>query len=238
MIRIAICDDVTREAMKMKEWIISFSEKYNREIFVDIYESGEELLLHYGGQYDILILDIVLDGTNGVYLAKHIRKYDQMVLIIFSTKSPDYAFDSFQADPCGYFLKSQSFEIFSDILKKALNKLQKRRCPVLIHSQGVKQCVELGSIVYIEYFEHKLEIHFMDGSMQTMKGTIKSFKMQDRNGLLLHIHKNCLVNKMWVEQCGKRRIYMKGIDMPFEVSRPKWKEVEQEYLSYCKERLL
>ncbi len=238
MIKIAICDDIPREAEKMEKWVTRFSKENKREFLIDIYESGEELLLHYGGQYDILILDIVLKGVNGVRLASHIRKYDQKVLILFSTRSPDYAFESFKADPSGYLLKSQSYEIFSDIFKKTLNRLSKRKCPILICTQGIKQYVELGSIVYVEYFEHKLEIHFMNGSTQIMKGTIKNFKGQDENGVLMHIHKNCLINKMWVEQCGGRKIYLKGIEKPFDVSRPKWKEIEQEYLRYCKERLL
>lgn len=238
MIKIVICDDTEGEAALLQSWVVKYGSEHQLTMFTDVYPSGEQLLKHYGRQYDLLILDIELPGINGVQAAKHIRRQDKEVRIIFATNYQDYAFESFQVEPSGYVLKSQPYLIFAKTFMRTLNHLNARKSPILFRMNMDKYYVELGSIIYVEYFEHKLSVRLMDGTMKLVKGTLKNFLLQDSSGLLLHIHKNCVVNMLWIERCESRRIYMKGINLPFEVSRPKWKEIENRYLIYCKERLM
>ena len=62
-----------------------FSE---RHIEVDVYESGEELLVAYKKneqRYDAVFIDMEMNGMNGFETAKAIRDIDDTALIAFVT---------------------------------------------------------------------------------------------------------------------------------------------------------
>lgn len=80
MIRIAIVDDekVIREQIK------NLIEKKQTESIIDSYSSGEELLV-VKHCYDIVFLDIQMDGMNGIETARALRQKTEDVILIFIT---------------------------------------------------------------------------------------------------------------------------------------------------------
>lgn len=64
MPKIAVCDDDKESVIRLKEMILSAG--ISKEI--DCYESGEKLV-ESDQNYDILFLDIDMDGMNGIETA-------------------------------------------------------------------------------------------------------------------------------------------------------------------------
>ncbi|MDE7017459.1 MAG: response regulator, partial [Lachnospiraceae bacterium] len=74
---IAICDDEELIREQMKELIQSQHIKCQ----IDDFDSGAELLA--AGQFDIIFLDIHMDGMNGMETAKALKAREDPAVLVF-----------------------------------------------------------------------------------------------------------------------------------------------------------
>ena len=84
MLEIAICDDDAIILEKL--WGKYFGKLNDATIKYDIYNSVDTLYRYVeeqGTVYDVFILDIEMQGMNGLELAQKIREKDSNCLIIF-----------------------------------------------------------------------------------------------------------------------------------------------------------
>ena len=79
-LNIAICDDekVIREQIK------ELAEKEMPDVCAGLYETGDALLAA-GKQFDIVFLDIQMEGTDGIETAKRLRQRDEDTILIYIT---------------------------------------------------------------------------------------------------------------------------------------------------------
>ena len=56
-------------------------------------------------RFDILLLDVIMPGENGIDAAREIRRYDNNVKIIFLTSSAEFAVESYTVGAYFYQLK-------------------------------------------------------------------------------------------------------------------------------------
>ena len=89
-LNIAICDDVKA----IREQINELIEKENPGVCPEHYETGDSLLAA-GKQFDIVFLDIQMDGTDGTETAKKLRERDKDTILIFITAIQEYVFKAF-----------------------------------------------------------------------------------------------------------------------------------------------
>ena len=107
--RIAIVDDIgsEREALSMR-----LTLQLNRlALHADIsgFESGRDFLSAAKEEpFDLVFLDIYMDGENGVDTAKELRLFDQDCLLVFTTTSTDHALDGFRVRAFQYLVKPYS----------------------------------------------------------------------------------------------------------------------------------
>lgn len=93
MLHIALCDDNPASIEILEKY---FDILNDSTIDYDVYFSAEELYrykLNNELTYDIYILDIEMQGMNGLELAKTIRTNEPNALIIFLTSYSEYVFD-------------------------------------------------------------------------------------------------------------------------------------------------
>ena len=86
---IAVCDD----EKVIREQIVHLIDKQGTGCRIWQFGTGEELL---GGRkhFDIIFLDIQMEGRNGIETAREIRKYDERAVIVFVTVVKEYVFCS------------------------------------------------------------------------------------------------------------------------------------------------
>lgn len=83
MVRIAVCDDEDKCLRVTTEML----QQYNkRPLTVESYHSGEELL-QADRAYDLILLDIDMQGMSGIETAREIRKKNKAPLPICSSRS-------------------------------------------------------------------------------------------------------------------------------------------------------
>ena len=97
MLKIAFCDDDIAVLAQLRDLLEQYRVERAQELDCAAFHSPLELLaeIERGVRYDILLLDVVMPGENGIDAAAEIRRYDENVKIIFLTSSSEYAVQSY-----------------------------------------------------------------------------------------------------------------------------------------------
>lgn len=124
MIKIAFCDDDMEVLHQMNELLDRYRVERNEDITYAAFQSPFELLteIEKGIRPDILFLDVVMPGQNGMDVAKEIRQYDTNMKIIFLTSSPEFAVESYSVGAYFYQLKPIWEESFFQLMDAVLGR--------------------------------------------------------------------------------------------------------------------
>ena len=124
MIKIAFCDDDMEVLHQMNELLDRYRVEWNEDITYAAFQSPFELLteIEKGIRPDILFLDVVMPGQNGMDVAKEIRQYDTNMKIIFLTSSPEFAVESYSVGAYFYQLKPIWEESFFRLMDSVLGR--------------------------------------------------------------------------------------------------------------------
>ena len=166
MLKVAFCDD---DPVLMNEMKILFDQYYgedNRKITCTVFHSSVELLVEIekGTHFDILFLDIIMPGQNGMSAAREIRQYDHTVKIIFLTSSSEFAVESYMVDAFFYYVKPIEVEAFRRLMDSAVSECgrEKQDSLILRCKNGITRIV-LKELIYCEVIGRTLVFHTENG---------------------------------------------------------------------------
>lgn len=199
MINIGICDDelYSREQIKdiLNKLLCSYPIKYN--IFE--FPSGEELLNNYPKNLDILIMDIQMKKINGMNTARHIRKFDENLEIIFMTSFADFMQEGYEVKAYRYILKPISEKKISKNILPCINEILKKRNNYLtISTKNNVDRIKIDSIIYIETARPNILIHTTDNTYTTKMNLSKLDKTLSEYGFF-RCHNSYIINLKKVE---------------------------------------
>lgn len=165
--KIALCDDDlyyrTQLFDLMNEYISSTPDK---EILFSIYGSAEELLnaIEKTGNFDLYILDIIMDGMNGIDLGMKLRTMEKNDKIIYLTNSVEFALDAFKVRAYHYILKPIKKDEFFSVLDEATDVITSHNTksfPVKTKEGTVK--LNYDNILYAELCRRVITYHLING---------------------------------------------------------------------------
>jgi DNA-binding response OmpR family regulator len=101
MAKVYVADD----EKNIRELIATFLREQGLE--VEIFETGDQLLLRFmEEEVDVVILDVMMPGTNGVEIANMLRKRSDVPIILLTARDSDADFvKGFSAGADDYFTK-------------------------------------------------------------------------------------------------------------------------------------
>ena len=88
MFTIAICDDNENDSINIENIIKSYLELKDISFGINIFKSEE--LLEFHDKFDLIFLDIVLDGINGIGVGQKMHERNKNVKIIYTTSNRQY----------------------------------------------------------------------------------------------------------------------------------------------------
>ncbi len=191
--KIAVVDD--EEIIRRQ--IHGFIKKQEPDFQISDFAAGEELLAA-GTGFDIMFLDIQMEGMNGIEAAEIIRQSDTDAVIIFLTGIKEYVFDAFDVSPFHYLLKPVTEQKFTEVLCRAVKEAEKRQSRkdrrIFIKTKKRGYTLSLNSILYIESRGKKVEIHTTDmEDIIESYVTMEDFEIQLGDGFY-RCHRGYLVN--------------------------------------------
>ncbi len=121
---IAVVDD--EEAIR--EQIGGFIKKRNPDFDISSFDTGEGLLAS-GKDFDIIFLDIQMEGMGGIEAARILRQSGVDAVVIFITGIREYVFEAFDVSAFHYLLKPIEEQKFMEVLGY-------QPCGVVVHEDG------------------------------------------------------------------------------------------------------
>ena len=123
---IAVVDD----EKAIREHICGLVEERQPESRIEAYATGEELLAS-GKRFDIVFLDIQMEGMNGIEAARSLREKNanlgvEDTVLVFITGIRDYVFDAFDLYAFQYLLKPIDEGKFAEVLERAVREAAKK----------------------------------------------------------------------------------------------------------------
>ena len=105
--RIALIDDDRAQIEALSRLVLAeVSNSGYPASKIEAFDSGEAFLAKWQpGAYDIMILDIFMDGLSGVDVARKIREADDTVRLVFCTTSNEFASESYEVNAQYYLHK-------------------------------------------------------------------------------------------------------------------------------------
>lgn len=227
-ITIALCDDDSEQIKSLRRFIGEWAEDKPFAVNIAGYESGEQFLFEYRDEpCDLLLLDIEMDGINGMELAKKLRAAGDMLPIIFITGYSDYMGDGYDVEALHYLLKPVETDRLFAVLDKYAARRGRTEEVLLSTAEGVCRTA-LESIVYVEAFGRKTAVHLRDGAVLECSMSISEF---EGFGGFFHCHRSYIVNMEQVRSITKTAVIVEtGEEVP--LSRRLYGEVNRRFIEF------
>ena len=230
MIRIAIVDDekVIREQIK------KLIEKRQTDCEIDIYGTGEDLL-KAGKGYDIVFLDIQMEGMNGIDTARALRQNAENTVLIFITGVKEYVFDAFDVAAFHYLIKPIEEIKFYEVYDRAVMEVGKRKQQangqLFVKTRSRNATFNQSDILYIESRAKKVEIHTKTDIVEAY-AAIGELEKQ-LVGSFYRCHRGYLVNMAFIMEYGNDSITLNNGETII-LSKDKYSEFVKVYMRYLK----
>ena len=192
---IAIIDDIASDAEELKRNIISYFD--SRQILTEIqhFSSAEAFFETYRpGVFQLLFLDIYMDGMTGMEAARRIRSQSDDCILVFVTTSSDFAVESYDVQASYYLLKPFQPEKLCQVLNSLPLTASQESRYIEVISDRIPVRVPLHSILYADTFRNAVCLHTDAGIIRSYL-TFHKFEEEIRDcPNFLSCYRGCVVN--------------------------------------------
>lgn len=148
--KIAICDDLQSARQELHAMVREYLAQESMTAEILEFSSGEALLEVFSpGLFDLIFLDIYMDGITGIQTAHLIREKDPDCLIVFTTTSLEHGADAFDLEAFHYLVKPVDKTKLFSVLTRWKNLLSEIQTIPLRCGRSVRP-VLIRDILYIE----------------------------------------------------------------------------------------
>lgn len=228
--KIALVDDDRSMLASLTEMLSAQLGIPLQKHIIDTYRSSESFLAEWHpGKYDLVILDIYMNGQNGIEAAGKIREKDPEVRLAFCTSSNEFAAETYDLDAIDYLKKPVTAERISRLLRKAdLEQIERSRCVTLPDGTPLA----CRGIVCAEYRSHRMIFHLRSGEQHSVYSTFtQAEKLLAPFDFFYSPTKGILLNFYEVERLTDDSFIMKnGMSLP--IARRAVKDARSKYSSF------
>lgn len=239
MIRVAFCDDDSSLLNQLDDLLEQYCIIQSKEIVYANFCSPLELLaeIEKGMRFDVIFLDVIMPGADGISIAKEIRQFDSVVKIIFLTSSSEFAVQSYAVGAFFYQMKPIVEEDFYGLMDSVISecKMMQRYSLVLRCKNGITR-IDLGRLEYCEVIGRTLLFHMENGKIVESTGSLEELcgkLIQYEN--FLRPHRSFLVNMEYIRSISYKTIMMDSLaEIP--IPHGKCSSIKNTYLEYAFQR--
>ena len=168
---------------------------------------------------NMLFLDAVMDGMNGIETARRLREKGYGGSIIFLSASRDYAVESYEVEASGYLMKPvQAFQITALLDRIWQPDIRKS---IKVKSNRKVRHLYTDDIIYADSDRHKVLLHMADGTILPMSDKLGNLQEKIAEDRFLRCHQSYLVNLDYVKSATEDFILTDGTRIPIRVRRRK-----------------
>ena len=196
MTTIFLCDDTAPQLHHLQELVTDYTRDKDSQVFC--FDSAKSLLTRLQRQTpDIAILDIDLDGDNGIDLAVTLNSRCPGCQIIFLTAYSDYIAYAYFAQHTWFILKKDLEKYLPAALDKAFVALEKGFADepaVWIKKRRTAERLPVSEILYLERIGHQTKVVKLLGTVLCRQTPEELLSTLD-DSLFIRCHQSFWVNR-------------------------------------------
>ena len=230
-LQIAVCDDVPMDRQQAETLTTDIMTAEGLDCSVSGFGSSAALLaaIQGGEQFHILLLDVMMEGLDGMELAAALRKLGDSAAIIFISSNREMALRGYEVSAARYLAKPLQMEE----LREALLYCYKTFCEkkeILLPTEKGQSKLAPSDIVYVESWERGSRLQLTSGPIETtVKISELASMLPERR--FTFCHRTILVNLAFIKHLRPCEIELAdGRILP--VSRHRGSDLKKRLLGY------
>lgn len=230
-LQIAICDDEQTDRQQAASLTHEIMAAEGLACSLSSYESGADLLaaIQGGAQFHILLLDVMMEGLDGMELAAALRKLGNSTAIIFMSTNRELALRGYEVSAARYLAKP----LREEQLREALLYCYKTFCEnkeLLLPTEKGQSKLAPSSIIYVEPWERGSRLWLTSGPIETSVRISELASMLPERSFTF-CHRTILVNLAFIKHLRANEIELAdGRTLP--VSKYRVLELKKRLLEY------
>ncbi|MEG0650427.1 MAG: LytTR family DNA-binding domain-containing protein [Oscillospiraceae bacterium] len=230
--KIAILDDVDQDCKLMASVVKRYSQENRIICDATCYQDGKKLLEDIITiEFDMVFLDIFLNNENGMDIAEEIRKQGCNCALVFFTNTAQYAVQSYRVRALNYIMKPYTYEQIKEVLSFYNKESGKNSAYIEVKSGREMVRILYSNIVYIDYYNHYVQIHTKDRVITTYSLFSAFFEQLENEKRFLLCYRNCAINMDEVGKLTQKDFLMSSGDI-IPISHKEHKEIRAKYSDY------
>ena len=230
-LHIAVCDDEASDCQQIAELVNQTLLEEGLSCRITSYESGTGLLsaIQNGAQFQILLLDVMMDELDGMALAAALREKGDHTAIIFISSNREMALRGYEVEAVRYLAKPVDRERLREALMFCCRMRLAPKEILLPTASG--QCRILPSdLIYAETWERGIRLTIKDGQIATgMKISELAAMLPERQ--FVFCHRTILVNLAFIQSIRYCELELKsGVALP--ISKYRQSELRSKLMRY------
>ncbi len=231
MLKIAICDDLEIDRNVIITQLAKIEVLWCTQFEIFIFTSGEELFKSLETNvYDVILLDILMSGIDGIETAVNIRTIGQNCKIIFVSSYDERLRELFKINTFDFLDKPLDFDKFENCLKRAAEveikifEYTKNKEPFLLNT---------NLIIYFESSRNKIVLKGIDFEDLFYDSLLKIWETLKQNGDFIMPHKSYIFNLKYVTVTAST-VYVNRTKETFNIGRAYRTDTAERYLKYIR----
>lgn len=148
--KVAIVDDIKDYRESTGKAVFEWAKDRKEVVSIKGYKSGESFLTALNSEsFDLVLMDIYMDGLTGIEAAEKLRQISLDTLLIFMTTSPDHMADAFPCRAFDYIMKPMDITRFYKALDEALKVIPENKPFLTISVEKQDINIIVSDIMYV-----------------------------------------------------------------------------------------
>lgn len=233
-LRLAICDDEPMDCALVAQMSREILGAEGVEAELSAYPSAAELLraIRAGRAFHIFLLDVMMEGMDGMELAAALRAGHEDAAIIFISSNREMALRGYEVAAARYLAKPLDREKLREALLYCCAAHARRRALALPTADGQTR-VDPSAILYVEAWERGVRLDLGAEKLEA-KIPISQLAAMLPGGQFSYCHRTLLVNLACVRHVRYCELELKnGERLP--ISKYRLAQFKSEFLKYLRD---
>ncbi|MGE4486004.1 MAG: LytR/AlgR family response regulator transcription factor [Oscillospiraceae bacterium] len=165
--KIAIVENEALHTENIQALLQKWSEEHHTILEVVKFTSGESFLEFSEINFDLVFMDILMDGIDGISTAHQLRKLGFRGQLVFLTAFSEYVFDGYDVQALNYLLKPIAYDKIAQCIDYVVKLLNDDR--YTFRHQGSVVRIPYSQIIYFSSANHYTQIITTEGTFNQLE---------------------------------------------------------------------
>lgn len=229
--RIAVCEDDSVDRSSLREAVRAAQEALSLPGEADFFPDGESMLaaVRQGRRYDLLLLDVYMEGMGGLRAAREARELLPQVQLAFITSSREFAPEAFELEALHYLVKPVEAKGVEELFRRYLGRLRQPPPQLEIRAGNRVHRFPVSLVQKIQSSRKGVDV-YLKGAQQPQRVAVPLMKVEEQAdpSCFLKVSRGLLVQMEYIESMDRYSCRLKDGTSAL-LSRKNRSEIQRKY---------